>query len=279
MRIPGLRRKARLPGEVRQGFVTRAVSAREEGCVRCIHAAVWAVVMIAIATAATQDAAAQGVRQATQGATAQPSAVLVYRIREGDTLWDLARRYRTTAQRLAAMNGIALESTLQIGQRLRLPAVPSSAARGTVLPTAADRDADAAAHRARLAALPSRGQRWAAGLTALATRYVGVRYRWGGRGPAGFDCSGFLYYVFGQNGVTLPRTTFSMFKTGVPVPRDQIQTGDVVFFQTLRPGPSHAGIYLGDGRFVHSSSGAGRVTITPMGHRYYGPRYLGARRF
>ncbi len=252
---------------------------------RYVRAAISAVAMIVIVTAAAPAtaaqgeartapaAAAQGARRAQPGATVRPSAVMVYRIRAGDTLWSLARRHRTTPERLAAMNGIVLEATLQIGQRLKVPAVPAAAVRG------AEAQAGTAARPARLAALPSRGQRWASALIELATRHVGVRYRWGGISPSGFDCSGFLYYVFGRNGVALPRTTFSMFKAGVPVPRDQIQTGDIVFFQTLRPGPSHAGVYLGDGRFVHSSSGSGRVTITPMVHRYYGPRYLGARRF
>ncbi|MBM3470244.1 MAG: peptidoglycan endopeptidase [Armatimonadetes bacterium] len=248
MRRPDPGRKARLPGEERQGFTLRAATAQGEACVRGIRAATWVVAVIVFMAAAAPAVA-------SQAATAQPSAVAVHRVREGDTLWGLARRHRTTPERLAAMNGIALEATLQIGQRLKVPAVRGAAV------------------------LPSRGQRWATALTALATRHVGVRYRWGGTSPSGFDCSGFLYYVFGRNGVALPRTTFAMFKAGVPVPRDQIQTGDVVFFQTLRPGPSHAGIYLGDGRFVHSSSGSSRVTITPMGHRYYGPRYLGARRF
>jgi len=258
MWTPGRGRKARLPGEERQGFIRRAATAQGEERVHGFRAAAWAVAMIVIVTATAQAAA-------SPGATVQPVAVAVYRVQAGDTLWGLARRHRTTAERLAAMNGIALEATLQIGQRLKVPAVPAAAA--------------AQAGLARLAVLPSRGQRWASSLMALATRHVGIRYRWGGNSPSGFDCSGFLYYVFGRNGVALPRTTFSMFKSGVPVPRGQIQTGDVVFFQTLRPGPSHAGIYLGDGRFIHSSSGSGRVIITPMDHRYYGPRYLGARRF
>jgi cell wall-associated NlpC family hydrolase len=70
-----------------------------------------------------------------------------------------------------------------------------------------------------------------------------------------------------------------MYDAGVPVPRDELQPGDIVFFQTLRPGPSHAGIYLGDGRFIHAASGARRVLVTPLDDDYYAPRFLGARRF
>jgi cell wall-associated NlpC family hydrolase len=193
-----------------------------------------------------------------------------YRVRAGDTLYAIARRHGTKPEHLAVLNGIALNDTLRIGQSLKVPGAPAAS-----VSSAADR----VAPRPRLAAQPSRGERWAATVVALSTRYVGVRYRWGGTTPAGFDCSGFMNYVFERTGVTLPRTTYAMFDTGMPVAREQLQTGDIVFFETVAPGPSHAGIYLGDGRFIHSSSGAGAVTISPLNHRYYAPRYLGARRF
>ena len=80
-------------------------------------------------------------------------------------------------------------------------------------------------------------------------------------------------------GVTLPRTTYAMYDAGAPVPQQELQAGDLVFFQTLSPGPSHARIYMGDGRFIHASSGSGHVIITSMDDAYYAPRYLGARRF
>ena len=97
--------------------------------------------------------------------------------------------------------------------------------------------------------------------------------------PRGFDCSGFIGYVMRAVGVSLPRTTYAMWTEGRPVLRDQLKLGDIVFFNTTRPGPSHAGIYVGNNQFVHSSSGFGRVTVTSMDYRYYKPRYLGARRF
>ncbi len=197
------------------------------------------------------------------------AAVSAYRVQAGDTLWSISRRSGTTPDRLAAMNGISRDTILNIGRELKVPARAGGVS--TAMPGAAP--------RARLAALPSRGERWASGLVALSTRQMGVRYRWGGTTPSGFDCSGFLYYVFGQMGVTLPRTTYAMYDAVTPVPRDELQTGDIVFFQTISPGPSHAGVYLGNGRFIHSSSGTGHVTITTMDDDYYAPRYLGARRF
>lgn len=250
------------------------------------------------------------------------SMTAVYHVRAGDTLWTVARRHQTTPERLAALNGVSTGAILSIGQRLRVPGAPAPAAppvaaspaappvaapagtppvaapSGAGSPSAAPVEAPPAAApeiqpppqpaveapapavvRPRAPVLPSRGPKWSSTIVALSTRFLGVRYRWGGTSPDGFDCSGLLYYVFAHTGVSLPRTTYDMFYTGTPVPPEQVQTGDIVFFQTLQPGPSHAGIYLGDGRFIHSSSGFGRVTITPMNHRYYGPRYLGARRF
>jgi cell wall-associated NlpC family hydrolase len=97
--------------------------------------------------------------------------------------------------------------------------------------------------------------------------------------PRGFDCSGFIGYVMRVVGVSVPRTTGAMWSAGRPVERSGLRVGDIVFFTTTRPGPSHAGIYIGNNQFIHASSGFGRVTVTSMDYRYYKPRYLGARRF
>ncbi len=216
-------------------------------------------------------------------AQAQQTTTETYHVRAGDTLWSLARRHGTTPNQLARMNGISTEAILSIGQRLQVPVqtveIVRPAPSVTNDPPATDDSPAATVAPRRAATLSSRGVKWSSTVVAMSTRLLGVRYRWGGTSPSGFDCSGFMYYVFQRTGVTLPRMTYDMYDAGTVVPRDQLQAGDIVFFQTLRPGPSHAGIYLGDGRFIHSSSGLGRVTITPMDHRYYAPRYLGARRF
>ncbi len=127
----------------------------------------------------------------------------------------------------------------------------------------------------------SRGQsdsRRAQQLVAFAKQYLGVPYVWAGRSPAGFDCSGFISYVYDHFGVSLPRMADEQFTAGLTVARRDLQPGDLVFFSTYEPGPSHVGIYIGGGQFIHASSGANEVTVTPLAKDYYAERYLGARR-
>lgn len=116
------------------------------------------------------------------------------------------------------------------------------------------------------------------GLLADARRLVGVPYVWGGTSAQGADCSGFVWLVYAQRVAGLPRTSFEMFRVGTPVSREDLLPGDLVFFTTYAPGPSHVGIYMGDGQFAHASSRSRRVVVTPLSDAYYAARYLGARR-
>lgn len=115
-------------------------------------------------------------------------------------------------------------------------------------------------------------------LVAFARQYVGVPYVWAGRSPAGFDCSGFVWYIYNNFGIGLPRMADGQFEVGQRVQSRDLIPGDLVFFSTYEPGPSHVGIYIGNGQFIHASSGAAEVVITPLNKTYYVERYLGARR-
>jgi cell wall-associated NlpC family hydrolase len=126
--------------------------------------------------------------------------------------------------------------------------------------------------------LASRRGRPIRALLTSARRYLGVPYVWGGEDPSGFDCSGYVQYLYGLHGVQLPRTADVQFMAGRSVPRGQEQPGDLVFFETYAPGASHVGVYLGRGAFIHASS-VGFVRISSLEEDYFSARYLGARRF
>jgi murein DD-endopeptidase len=111
-----------------------------------------------------------------------------------------------------------------------------------------------------------------------AQRFAGTPYRNGGTDPTGFDCSGFVQYVFAKHGVRLPRSVVSLARVGEAVATDDIRTADLLFFSTTGPGPTHVAIALGDGRFVHAPSGRGMVRIENLSGSYWPMRFIEARR-
>lgn len=109
---------------------------------------------------------------------------------------------------------------------------------------------------------------------------VGIKYKFGGSTmQSGFDCSGFVRHVFSESiPLELPRSSYAMGKLGKAVESDDLQAGDLVFYNTLHRAFSHVGIYLGEGRFVHSPSRGKSVEIVDMSDRYWKKRFNGARR-
>jgi cell wall-associated NlpC family hydrolase len=136
---------------------------------------------------------------------------------------------------------------------------PPSVATEPPPPGVIERPADAA-----------RGKR----VVAIAKKHVGAPYRWGGSSPAGFDCSGFVRYIYAQVGVSLPHNAAQQYRLGTPVSREELQPGDLVFFDRLR----HNGIYVGNGRFIHSRQTGKRVAIAGLDDEWYAEHFAGARR-
>ena len=112
-------------------------------------------------------------------------------------------------------------------------------------------------------------------LLSFAATFLGVPYTWGGTYPQ-FDCSSYVQYVFGHFGVKLNRVTWGQYGEGQSVPRDNLAAGDLVFFSTYQPGPSHVGIYVGNGIMINSSNSG--VSYANINSQYWSSRYYGARR-
>ena len=119
----------------------------------------------------------------------------------------------------------------------------------------------------------------ASSLVINAMAFLGVPYRYGGNTvDTGFDCSGFVRYVYEQHGVAVPRQVRDQFRIGKNVDREDLEPGDLVFFSTIAPGASHVGIVIGGDQFVHAPSERGVVRVESLGAPYWASRYIGAKR-
>lgn len=108
-----------------------------------------------------------------------------------------------------------------------------------------------------------------------AKAHLGTPYVWGGTNPEGFDCSGYIQFIFSEQNITIPRTVSEIWNFSTPVSSPSV--GDLVFFETYRQGPSHLGLYIGNNEFIHAGSSNG-VVISNLDDDYWDSRYIGSKR-
>jgi cell wall-associated NlpC family hydrolase len=239
-----------------------------------------------------------------------PVTGVLYRVQEDDTLSEIAQRFQVDLGPIVDYNKLENAHTLAAGQRLVIPGAepqrprppapataPAASAAGAVASSGSNLRLAATGSRASSApaavspptarrtdpappAVPvAAGSGKGGAMVALALQYLGRPYIWGGTGPHGFDCSGFVYFVHRQSGIALSRGMMGQYTAGPRIPQSELQPGDIVFFSnTYMPGLSHNGIYIGGGKFVHASDPSVGVVVTPMASAYWASRYSGATR-
>jgi peptidoglycan endopeptidase LytE len=180
-----------------------------------------------------------------------------YTVKPGDTLWKISRTYNTTVEQIDALNSLD-SSLIYPGQSLLV---------------AKNSDTDGGSFQATEV---SRGTSRVGEILNYAKSFIGVPYRYGGVSPRGFDCSGYVQYVFGNFGIDLPRTADEQYGYGKSVSSEEAKPGDIVAFRT-GGAISHTGIYLGGGKFISSTSSDG-VMITSVYGPYWGDHFYGFSR-
>ena len=156
---------------------------------------------------------------------------------------------------------------------------PGAGRAGAGSPTPATPESDPAADAGPYSIPGSESRYVGRGVSELALTFLGVRYRNGGDDPAGgFDCSGFVWYLFAQHGLAVPRTVEDQYRAGLAVDPQDARAGDLVFFNTTGGGPSHVGILLLAEQFVHAPSTTGVVRVERLTGGYWAGRFVGIRR-
>lgn len=202
-----------------------------------------------------------------------------YKVRSGDNLSTIARRYGMKLSELQRLNGLK-GSRLKIGQTLIVSGKAKSA--GKVHANASIKESRPSISRI---ALPNAEGLFddsleTVGVEPIARTYLSIPYRYGAESRNSTDCSGFVQQVFREFDISLPRTAREQYTVGMKIDRPGLASGDLLFFRTRasKKYPTHVGIYIGNGKMIHASSRQRKVVISNVNHPYYVKRYVGAKR-
>ncbi|HBQ94534.1 MAG: LysM peptidoglycan-binding domain-containing protein [Firmicutes bacterium] len=194
------------------------------------------------------------------------SSARKYTVQSGDTLSLIAQKFGISWQTLASFNHLSNPNVLQVGEVLEIPGKQAASSTSAQLPA------------------QSASVGFGQAIVNTAEHLLGIPYVWGGASPStGFDCSGLVQYVFRQNGIPMPRTSWAQYAYVTKIAKSQLQPGDLVFFQTDGPGASHVGIYIGAApqlgysqAFIEAPQPGQSVQISNLNDPFYVDHYYGA---
>jgi cell wall-associated NlpC family hydrolase len=241
----------------------------------------------------------------------------IYVVKRGDSLYKIAKKFHTTIARIKRLNGLR-SNIIRPGQRLIVPGRRYKPVKSRETIRFLERKSELTASTSIVKAgneiypitstVYEEGEKLADALSTplnvpydnwnlsiledpeyksallkiLANLFRELKntpYVFGGGNPKkGLDCSSFTMYVYKKLGINLPRTARAQFNVGVPVKKEELKVGDLVFFRTYARFPSHVGIYIGNGKFVHFSSMFHGLAISSLNDRYFKKHYIGAKR-
>jgi cell wall-associated NlpC family hydrolase len=210
-----------------------------------------------------------------------------YTVRSGDNLGKIAQSFGTTAKAIQAANGMK-SKRIKAGQVLNIPGVKNAQAKPPAkqkLPEVLNTE-NKATYMSAASTIPVEAEE-AVDPENLPTRIrlvqagfemLGVRYRFGGSGTNGIDCSGLVKNLFSKFNIDLPRSSREQYQQGEKIGKDDLQVGDLVFFSSGGAQPTHVGIYIGNNQFLHAARKAKQVVVSDLSKLWYTMRYIGARR-
>ncbi len=205
------------------------------------------------------------------------SDTVKYVVQDGDSLWSIALKFQTSVEAIKELNGLTSDlirpgMTLRVSGKSSSPSQQQQASSNSRPASQPKKENSTKTKQNENKVNPPQPK---ANILETAKQFLGVPYKYGGSSPSGFDCSGFVQYVYGLHGIKLPRVAADQAKAGTKV--DTPAVGDLVFFAE-NGSVVHVGIYAGNNTFIHANRKQG-VIFTSLNQQWYKERYIGANRY